>query len=72
MAADMNDIRLEKSVEVVYDQIIVVVPVHKRKTCPVVIKLAQILDSMKNENNRNLAIELGVIGDCERCDSRCK
>ena len=72
MAANMNDIRLEKSVEVVYDQIIVVVPAHKRKTCPVVIKLAQILDSMKNENNRNLAIELGVVGDCEGCGTKCR
>ncbi len=51
----MNDIRLEKRVEVVCDLIVAEVPKHKSRTCPAVIKLAQLLHSMKNENNRSLA-----------------
>lgn len=71
MATSMNDIRLEKSLEVIYDELIEAVPARKRTTCPVVVKLARMLSGMKNENNRSLAIELGVVGDCEGCEDRC-
>jgi len=67
-----EDIRLEKCIETIYDQIIELVPQGKRRTCPVVIKMATMLDSMKHENNKRIAIELGVVGDCEGCGSGCK
>jgi len=67
----MDDIRLEKAVEVVYDEIIADVPQDKRQSCPVVIKLGRLLDNMKTENNRTLATELGIVGDCEGCGTRC-
>jgi hypothetical protein len=67
----MEDIRLEKCLEAIYDEIITQVPAQKRKSCPVVIKLASMLDTMKHENNAQIAADMGIVGDCKGCGKRC-
>jgi len=68
----MNDIRLEKGLESVYDQVAERVPIKKWKKCVALRIMAHYIDSMKKENNHRIAIDMGAIeddcNDCEGCD----
>jgi len=40
-------------------------------SCPVLLKMAMLLDQMKHETNRQIAIDLGIVGSCEECKGKC-
>ena len=72
MATSMDDIRVEKAIETVYDMILAEIPKQKLKTCPILIRLGAVLHTMKKENNDRIAEDMGIVGDCEGCGKRCK
>ncbi|MGD0057174.1 MAG: hypothetical protein ABSB83_04875 [Methanomassiliicoccales archaeon] len=47
------------------------VPIKIRKRCPVLLKMAMLLDLMKHETNRKIAIDLEIVGSCEECKGKC-
>jgi len=67
----MEDIRLEKTLEAIYDDVVQTVPIKNRKRCSVLLKMAMLLDRMKHETNRQIVIDLGIVGSCEECRGKC-
>ena len=63
----MEDIRLEKTLEAVYDDIVQTVPIRSRKRCHALLTMAMLLDQMMHETNRQIAIDTGIVGSCEEC-----
>lgn len=57
----MDDIRLEKLLEVVYDQVFAALPAEARRTCPALKVLAEVLLDLKEANNSEIALELGIL-----------
>ncbi len=66
-----RDIQLEKAIEALYDDVLQTVPIRSRKRCPALLKMAMLLDQMKHETNRQIAIDLGMVGSCEECRENC-
>jgi hypothetical protein len=56
----MDDIKLEKFVEVLYDQLFAALPPEARRTCPAMRMLDEVLMDLKEANNSEIALELGV------------
>jgi hypothetical protein len=69
---DMKDLRLEKSLEALYDECIAEMPPTMRKKCIWAVKTGQLISSMKDETNEQLAIDMGFKGSCKGCDCGCK
>ena len=61
----MENIKLEKALETLYDHMRAKLPPDTRKICPALRLVADLLVSIKSENNREIAIELGMICDGE-------
>ena len=53
-----NDIVLEKCVDAVRYGFVQILPIRNRKRCPVLLKMAILLNQMKHETNRQIAIDL--------------
>lgn len=64
----MGDIRFEKFVEVLYDQLFAALPANVRRDCPALRCLADVLSDIKEANNDEIAVELGML---PRCDFEC-
>ncbi|MHA1286542.1 MAG: hypothetical protein ACTSPB_03960 [Candidatus Thorarchaeota archaeon] len=61
----MEDIRLEKALETLYDHMRGKLPPETRKICPALRLVADLLVAVKSENNREIALEMGMICDEE-------
>jgi hypothetical protein len=57
----MEDIRFEKFVEVLYDQLFAALPAEARRSCPALKCLSEILMDIKEANNDEIALELGML-----------
>ena len=66
----MDDIRLEKALEAIYEQACGSLPKECRKDCPLLRCISDLLVSVKSSNNDKISVELGLIGNEEwRCPS---
>jgi hypothetical protein len=65
----MEDIRLEKSLEALYDECIAEMPPANRRNCVWARKIGELLSGMKDETNEQIAIERGFKGNghCGNC-----
>ena len=61
----MENIKLEKFLETLYDHMRAKLPPEAKKGCPVLRCVADLLVAVKSENNREIALELGMICDGE-------
>lgn len=64
----MGDVRFEKFVEVLYDQLFAALPAEVRRDCPALKCLADVLSDIKEANNDEIAVELGML---PRADATC-
>jgi len=46
--------------------------IANRNRYPELLMMAMLLDQMKHETNRQIAIDLGTIGSCEECKEKCR
>lgn len=57
----MGDIRFERFVEVLYDQLFAALPPEARRGCPALRCLSEVLMDIKEANNDEIALELGML-----------
>ncbi len=67
----MEDVRLEKMVEVIYQQLLAIVPAEARKDCPALERMSEILLDIKEVNNSEIAAELGIV-PCKKDRCPCQ
>ena len=58
----MDDIRLEKALEAIYEKACVSLPAECRKDCPLLRCIGDLLVSVKSSNNDRISMELGIVG----------
>ena len=58
---ELEDIRLEEMVEVIYQQLLASVPSDVRGDCPVLKRIGAILLDIKEVNSSEIAAELGIV-----------
>ncbi|MCX6653379.1 MAG: hypothetical protein NT137_08545 [Methanomassiliicoccales archaeon] len=61
----MDDIRLEKCLEAIYEQVSAPLPPECRKDCPMLRVIADLLVGVKSVNNEEVAIEMGILQNGE-------
>ncbi len=57
----LRDIRLEKALEALYDDIVQTVSIGNRKRCPVLLKMAMVFSQMKHETSGRIARDFGIV-----------
>lgn len=69
-----RDIFLEKFLEMLYDQMKTRVPSEAKNKCPILECMADLLVAMKSENNREMALEFGILAfeSCKDAGCPCK
>jgi hypothetical protein len=57
----MDDIRLEKCLEAIYEQASASLPPECRRDCPMLRAIGDLLVGVKSENTERISIELGIL-----------
>ena len=57
----MDDIRLEKCLEAIYEHACGSLPPECRKDCPMLRVISDLLVGVKSANNEEVAIEMGIL-----------
>ena len=65
---EIDQIRMEKWFETIYDHMRSKLPPEKAATCPMLKELGDVLVIMKEGNNERIAMEIGLVKGCWDCD----
>jgi len=68
----MEDIRLEKTLEAMLDQMTQTIGPKKAERCPCILLVSKALDRLKSTNNAEIVLELDMLPEADSACPSCR